>query len=86
MTVTKGPATDAGQPTRSLKGSLGVTAIVFMVVAAASPLTVVGGAAVMFVKSVAASGDPWGPTSSIPDTHFSCDSRRRDLGLRARCV
>lgn len=45
MTVTKGPATDAGQPTRSLKGSLGVTAIVFMVVAAASPLTVVGGAA-----------------------------------------
>lgn len=30
---------------RSLQGSLGVTAIVFMVVAAASPLTVVGGAA-----------------------------------------
>lgn len=30
---------------RTLKGSLGVTAIVFMVVAAASPLTVVGGAA-----------------------------------------
>ncbi|HXH35212.1 MAG TPA: APC family permease [Plantibacter sp.] len=45
MTVTKGPAVEAGQPTRSLKGSLGVTAIVFMVVAAASPLTVVGGAA-----------------------------------------
>ena len=30
---------------RSLTGSLGVTAIVFMVVAAASPLTVIGGAA-----------------------------------------
>lgn len=45
MTVTKGSAVEAGQPTRSLKGSLGVTAIVFMVVAAASPLTVVGGAA-----------------------------------------
>lgn len=30
---------------RSLSGSLGVTAIIFMVVAAASPLTVVGGAA-----------------------------------------
>lgn len=45
MTVTKDPAALAGQPTRALTGSLGVTAIVFMVVAAAAPLTVVGGAA-----------------------------------------
>ncbi|MDO9395668.1 MAG: APC family permease [Herbiconiux sp.] len=47
MSVTKDPAA-TGTPTphaRTLKGSLGVTAIVFMVVAAASPLTVVGGAA-----------------------------------------
>lgn len=35
----------AAAPSRTLRGSLGVTAIVFMVVAAASPLTVVGGAA-----------------------------------------
>ncbi|MDI9890735.1 APC family permease [Microbacterium sp. NPDC016588] len=35
----------ADAPSRTLRGSLGVTAIVFMVVAAASPLTVVGGAA-----------------------------------------
>lgn len=35
----------ASAPARSLQGSLGVTAIIFMVVAAASPLTVVGGAA-----------------------------------------
>ncbi|RFA09015.1 amino acid transporter [Subtercola boreus] len=42
MTATKDPAFT---PTRSLKGSLGVTAIVLMVVAAAAPLTVVGGAA-----------------------------------------
>ncbi|RUQ84901.1 APC family permease [Labedella gwakjiensis] len=43
----KDPAQTAGtiQKDRALKGSLGVTAIVFMVVAAASPLTVIGGAA-----------------------------------------
>ena len=35
----------AAAPARSLKGSLGVGSIVFMVVAAAAPLTVVGGAA-----------------------------------------
>lgn len=35
----------AASAKRTLQGSLGVTAIVFMVVAAASPLTVVGGAA-----------------------------------------
>ncbi|MFU8946437.1 APC family permease [Mycetocola zhadangensis] len=47
MTVTTKPAADAGAaPTgRVLSGSLGVTAIVFMVVAAAAPLTVIGGAA-----------------------------------------
>lgn len=38
------PASAAGAP-RALSGSLGATAIVFMVVAAASPLTVIGGAA-----------------------------------------
>src|SRR5215207_7965430 len=37
--------TESPQRGRSLTGSLGVTAIVFMVVAAAAPLTVVGGAA-----------------------------------------
>ena len=44
--VTKDPAAfpALAQP-RTLRGSLGVTAIVFMVVAAAAPLTVVGGAA-----------------------------------------
>ncbi|MFZ4896270.1 APC family permease [Plantibacter sp. Mn2098] len=45
MSVTKDPAAVAGTPTKTLTGSLGVTAIVFMVVAAAAPLTVVGGAA-----------------------------------------
>lgn len=35
----------AASPSRTLTGSLGATAIVFMVVAAASPLTVIGGAA-----------------------------------------
>ncbi|WP_291054544.1 APC family permease [Herbiconiux sp.] len=47
MSVTKDPAVIGTGPshTRTLKGSLGVTAIVFMVVAAAAPLTVVGGAA-----------------------------------------
>ena len=50
MTVTKAPesaapAAAAGTQERSLTGSLGVTAIVMMVVAAAAPLTVVGGAA-----------------------------------------
>ena len=34
----------AAATSRTLRGSLGVTAIIFMVVAAASPLTVVGGA------------------------------------------
>lgn len=38
-------ATERPQHGRTLTGSLGVTAIVFMVVAAAAPLTVVGGAA-----------------------------------------
>ena len=38
-------ATESPQHGRTLTGSLGVTAIVFMVVAAAAPLTVVGGAA-----------------------------------------
>ena len=43
--MTKLEAPGVETPTkRTLKGSLGVTAIVFMVVAAASPLTVVGGA------------------------------------------
>ncbi len=37
------PAVAVGQEPKRLKGSLGVTAIVFMVVAAAAPLTVVGG-------------------------------------------
>lgn len=47
MTVTKDPAATAGTSPlgRSLTGSLGVAAIVFMVVAAAAPLTVVGGSA-----------------------------------------
>lgn len=47
MTSLKDPvgATGVDAPPRSLTGSLGVTAIVFMVVAAAAPLTVVGGAA-----------------------------------------
>ena len=47
MSVTHESASVAGVETRgrSLTGSLGVTAIVFMVVAAAAPLTVVGGAA-----------------------------------------
>lgn len=44
MTATTEPASGLDAP-RALKGSLGVTAIVFMVVAAASPLTVIGGAA-----------------------------------------
>jgi amino acid transporter len=47
MTVTTKPASHAGAAPkgRALSGSLGVTAIVFMVVAAAAPLTVIGGAA-----------------------------------------
>ena len=48
MSFTKEPKAqaEAGAPAgRKLTGSLGATAIVFMVVAAASPLTVVGGAA-----------------------------------------
>jgi amino acid transporter len=45
MSVTKDPAAIGTPHARTLKGSLGVTAIVFMVVAAAAPLTVVGGAA-----------------------------------------
>ena len=44
MTQLESPGVEASAK-RTLKGSLGVTAIVFMVVAAASPLTVVGGAA-----------------------------------------
>lgn len=43
MTATEEPA--SVHAPRALRGSLGVTAIVFMVVAAASPLTVIGGAA-----------------------------------------
>lgn len=43
MTKLESPGTTA--PARALSGSLGATAIVFMVVAAASPLTVIGGAA-----------------------------------------
>ncbi|WP_448808370.1 APC family permease [Agromyces bauzanensis] len=43
--VSTGAGTDSPQHGRTLTGSLGVTAIVFMVVAAAAPLTVVGGAA-----------------------------------------
>ncbi len=46
--ITKDPASLGAIPTphgRTMRGSLGVTAIVFMVVAAAAPLTVVGGAA-----------------------------------------
>jgi amino acid transporter len=47
MTVTQQPATSSGQApaVRSLTGTLGTAAIVMMVVAAAAPLTVVGGAA-----------------------------------------
>jgi amino acid transporter len=48
MTVTREPAAAAGTattPERSLTGSLGVTSIVLMVVAAAAPLTVIGGSA-----------------------------------------
>ncbi len=47
MTVIKDPAAPAATTPlgRSLVGTLGVPAIVFMVVAAAAPLTVVGGAA-----------------------------------------
>jgi amino acid transporter len=44
MTQLESPGVEASAK-RTLHGSLGVTAIVFMVVAAASPLTVVGGAA-----------------------------------------
>lgn len=44
MTQLESPGVEASAK-RTLKGSLGVTAIVFMVVAAASPLTVIGGAA-----------------------------------------
>ncbi|WP_458041878.1 MULTISPECIES: APC family permease [Bacteria] len=44
MTKLESPEVEASAK-RALKGSLGVTAIVFMVVAAASPLTVIGGAA-----------------------------------------
>jgi amino acid transporter len=44
MTQLESPGVAASRP-RTLSGSLGVTAIIFMVVAAASPLTVVGGAA-----------------------------------------
>lgn len=44
MTQLESPGVAASRP-RTLTGSLGVTAIIFMVVAAASPLTVVGGAA-----------------------------------------
>jgi amino acid transporter len=44
MTQLESPGVEASAK-RSLHGSLGVTAIVFMVVAAASPLTVIGGAA-----------------------------------------
>src|SRR6478735_10588677 len=44
MTQLESPGVEASAK-RSLRGSLGVTAIVFMVVAAASPLTVIGGAA-----------------------------------------
>lgn len=44
MTQLESPGVEASAK-RMLTGSLGVTAIVFMVVAAASPLTVVGGAA-----------------------------------------
>ncbi|WP_396641516.1 APC family permease [Microbacterium sp.] len=43
MTKLESPGVEASAK-RTLKGSLGVTAIVFMVVAAASPLTVIGGA------------------------------------------
>lgn len=46
--ITKDPASLGALPAphgRTMHGSLGVTAIVFMVVAAAAPLTVVGGAA-----------------------------------------
>jgi len=45
MTQLESPGVEASAKKRVLTGSLGVTAIVFMVVAAASPLTVVGGAA-----------------------------------------
>ena len=47
MTTTQEPATDAvgTAPKLGLTGSLGVGSIVFMVVAAAAPLTVVGGSA-----------------------------------------
>jgi len=47
MTVTQQPATHSGPApaARSLTGTLGTAAIVMMVVAAAAPLTVVGGAA-----------------------------------------
>lgn len=44
MTKLESPGVDAAAK-RTLTGSLGATAIVFMVVAAASPLTVIGGAA-----------------------------------------
>lgn len=44
MTQLESPGVEASAK-RALKGSLGATAIVFMVVAAASPLTVIGGAA-----------------------------------------
>lgn len=44
MTQLESPGVEASAK-RALSGSLGVTAIVFMVVAAASPLTVIGGAA-----------------------------------------
>lgn len=45
MTDTKDRPAGTATPERSLTGSLGVTSIVLMVVAAAAPLTVIGGAA-----------------------------------------
>lgn len=45
MTTTTTSTTAGVAPPRTLTGSLGVTAIVLMVVAAAAPLTVIGGAA-----------------------------------------
>src|SRR5690349_24688023 len=43
MSETTAPAPDTNSPARRLSGNLGVASIVFMVVAAAAPLGVIGG-------------------------------------------
>jgi amino acid transporter len=49
---------DAAQPTRRLRGNLGVASIVFMVVAAAAPLGVIGGVVPLGIASGNGAGFP----------------------------